>query len=74
MQRRLLLLREEHVLGMQRHAVDLAGDQARQAARGRRGDELRVADVELGGLEHLAAHAPVEAADAAAGRATGACP
>ena len=41
------LLREEHVLGMQRDAVDLAGDQAGQAARGGRGDELRVADVEL---------------------------
>ena len=53
---------------MQRHAVDLAGDQAGQAARGRRRDELRVADVELGRLQHRAAHPPVEAADAAAGR------
>ena len=54
---------------MERDAVDLAGDQARQAA-GRGGwDELRVIDREAGGLEHLAAHAPVEAADAAAGGA-----
>ena len=33
-ERRLLLLRQEDVFRMQRHAVDLAGDQARQPPGG----------------------------------------
>src|SRR5713226_8376189 len=45
-ERRLLLLGEIDVLGMERHAVDLAGDEARQAAGGGGGDELRVVDRE----------------------------
>jgi len=68
-QARLLFLGEIDVLGMQGNAVDLPGEQARQAAGGGGGDELRVVDGEAGGAQDFAAHAPVEAADPAAGRA-----
>ena len=68
-QSRLLLFGQIHVLGMQRDAVDLSGEHARQAAGSGRGDELRVIHRQPGGAQDFAAHAPVEATHPAAGRA-----
>ena len=47
----LLLLHQEHVLRMQRDALDLAGEEAGQPPGGARRDELRVVCVEVGGAQ-----------------------
>jgi len=63
----LLLDRQKRVLGMQRHGVDLPGDEPGEPPGGALRDELGVVDREAGFDQRLAPDPPVEAADAAAG-------
>src|SRR5260221_3298281 len=65
----LVLDGEKRVLGVKRDAIDHAGDDAGEpAGRGLR-DELSVIDPETALTQGLAAHAPLIAADPAAGGA-----
>ena len=57
-----------HVLGVQQHALDLSGDEAGQPPGRALRDELRIVGFEPARAQHLAAHQPVEAADAAGRR------
>src|SRR5689334_1475941 len=63
----LFFLGQKNVFGMKRYAIQLTGNQSRQATRRPLGDELYVFNLESGRFQYFTSHDPIEAAHSAAG-------